>query len=197
MGRDVAGEALEHDRARGIALAQPASKLLRIELRTAEYAQEAELAFEHARRTSKAVGGERSREHATLGRAPEVKTLHHGAVLRPCEFQQPASKRACDAQCVSHALGIEAHQPAAGDCGTERPRGAGRMEAARRRRTRTRGLCRGGAWCSNTDQCGGPAGVEPARARPRYDGASAYDRGIKRPLQKVSPADDRKDAPTP
>src|SRR6266436_8148536 len=65
MGRDVAGEALEHDRARGIALAQPASKLLRIELRTAEYAQEAELAFEHARRTSKAVGGERSREHAT------------------------------------------------------------------------------------------------------------------------------------
>src|SRR5262245_65268344 len=83
MRRDVAGEALEHDRARGITLAQPASELVRIEVATAEYAQEAELAFEHARRTSIAVGGERSRNHTALGGASEMKTLHNGAVLRP------------------------------------------------------------------------------------------------------------------
>src|SRR5207244_8580981 len=77
MRRDVAGEALEHDGTRGITLAQPASKLVRIKVGATEYAQEAELAFEHARWTSKPVGGERSREHAALGRAPEMKTLHH------------------------------------------------------------------------------------------------------------------------
>src|SRR5262249_57044347 len=67
MRRDVAGKALEHDRARGIALAQPASKLVRIDVVTAEYPQETELAFEHARRTCKAVGGEGSGEHAAFG----------------------------------------------------------------------------------------------------------------------------------
>src|SRR5262245_7459922 len=56
MRRDVAGEALEHDRARGITLAQPASKLVRIDVVTAEYAQEAELDRKSTRLNSSHLG---------------------------------------------------------------------------------------------------------------------------------------------
>jgi len=68
---------------------------------------------------------------------------------------------------------------------------------AERRKTGTSGLCRGGTGHSNKDQYRRPAGVASARAGPGYDGAGAYDRGVKRPFQKVPPADNRKDALAP
>jgi hypothetical protein len=63
---------LEHDRAGRVALAEPAGELGRVERVAAEYAQEAELAFEHADRDGEAVAREARREHAALGRAAEV-----------------------------------------------------------------------------------------------------------------------------
>ena len=95
---DVAGKSLEHDRARGVAVAEAAGERRRIERAAAEHPQEAELAFEHARRTGKTVSGEARREHAALGRAPEVEALHHRAAAGAGEFHEPAGERAGNAQ---------------------------------------------------------------------------------------------------
>ena len=126
----MAGKALEHDRARGVAVAEAAGELRRIERVAAEHAQEAELAFEHAHRSGKAVGRQARGEHAAFGRAPEMETLDHGAGARAGELHQPAGERAGNAERVAHMLGVEAHQSPAGDRRAERAGRAGRVEAA-------------------------------------------------------------------
>ena len=101
-----------------------------VERAAAEYAQEAELAFEHAHGAGEAVAREARREHAALGRAAEVEALHHGAGAGAGEFHQPAGERAGDAERIAHALGVEARELAAGDRGAERAGRARRVEAA-------------------------------------------------------------------
>src|SRR5262249_19113610 len=64
MRGDVAGKTLEHDRTRGVAVAEAVREFVRIELAATEYAQEAELAFEHARRAGKTLARETRRQHA-------------------------------------------------------------------------------------------------------------------------------------
>ena len=96
----------------------------------AEHAQKAELAFEHARRAGKTLAREIRRQHAALGRPPEVEALHHGAGASAGEFQQSAGERARNHEGVSHVLGIESHQPSARNRAAEWAGGTGRVEAA-------------------------------------------------------------------
>src|SRR5262249_34318939 len=130
MRGDVTRKTLEHDRTRGVAVAEAVREFVRIELAATEYAQEAELAFEHARRAGKTLARETRRQHAAFGCAPKVEALHHGAGARAGEFQQSAGERARDAKGVLHALFVEIHQLSARNRGAERAGGAGCVKAA-------------------------------------------------------------------
>jgi hypothetical protein len=59
-----------------------------------------------------------------------VEALHHGAVASAGEFQQSAGERARNPEGISHALGIESHQPPTHNRGAERAGRAGRVETA-------------------------------------------------------------------
>src|SRR5262249_60516858 len=114
----------------GVAGAEAIGKFGRMDFTAAEHAQEAELAFEPARRAGKTLARETRRQHAAFGCAPEVEALHHGTGARAGEFQQSAGERARDAKGVLHALFVEAHQLSARNRGAERAGGPGRVNAA-------------------------------------------------------------------
>src|SRR6516225_4561086 len=95
----------------------------------AEYAEEAELAFEDGARAGETTRSETCGEHPRLRSAPQMQPLHHAAIAA-CEFQQSAAQRSRDAQNVGHCTGVEAQQVPGGDRGPERPRRARSMKAA-------------------------------------------------------------------
>ena len=124
--RDVARITLERGLQRVPDFAKAGGETLGVAVATVNI-EVAELALEHGRGAGKAVACERGRQHAGLGRAPEMQPFDHAAA-RLRKFEQPRTQRTGDAQRVRHARGIEPQQPPRHHRAGERPRQARRVE---------------------------------------------------------------------
>ena len=125
---DVACIALHHNAARRPGITEAARERVRVEV-AAEHAQEAEIAFQRGGRAGEALGGERGREHAALGGAPEVEPLHHRTAAGLREFQDSCGERCGNPDGVRGLLRIQTLYLRRGDRRAERPGRSRRMKA--------------------------------------------------------------------